>query len=126
MLFISHDLELARAVSDRTAVMYAGEIVETQSSNLLHSEALHPYTAALLAARPSIEKTAHRLPAIPGRAIPAFEAPPGCSFQDRCPHVIAVCRQTHPPLERFGQGSSRCWRTAELRDTRVLRAVGRT
>ena len=54
LLFITHDLELAAAICDRTAVMYAGQIVETRSSNLLHDDPLHPYTAALAAARPDI------------------------------------------------------------------------
>ena len=48
MLFITHDLELAAAICDRTAVMYAGRIVEVRDSALLHSDPLHPYTAALL------------------------------------------------------------------------------
>ena len=58
MLFITHDLELAAAICDRTAVMYAGQIVEIRSSALLHDDPLHPYTAALAAARPDIAQTA--------------------------------------------------------------------
>ena len=85
MLFISHDLELARAVTHRTAVMYAGEIVEVQASDRLHSEPLHPYSAALVASRPSIDHTLGRLPSIPGRAIPAFEAPTRMSVQAALP-----------------------------------------
>ena len=54
MLFITHDLDLAAAICDRTAVMYAGQIVEVRTSALLHSDPLHPYTAALAAARPDI------------------------------------------------------------------------
>ena len=61
MLFITHDLELAAAICDRTAVMYAGQIVEVRASSLLHSDPLHPYTAALAAARPDITQTARRL-----------------------------------------------------------------
>jgi oligopeptide/dipeptide ABC transporter ATP-binding protein len=88
MLFITHDLELAAAICDRTAVMYAGQIVEVRESELLHDDPLHPYTAALAAARPDIAQTAHRLAAIPGRPLSAFEAPDGeCAFAPRCPHV---------------------------------------
>jgi len=61
MLFITHDLELAAAVCDPTAVMYAGQIVEIRASALPHSDPLHPYTAALTAARPDIGQTTHRL-----------------------------------------------------------------
>src|SRR6185312_8855578 len=58
VLFITHNLELAAAVCDRTAVMYAGQIVEVRESSLLHADPLHPYTAALAAARPSIDSAA--------------------------------------------------------------------
>jgi ABC-type dipeptide/oligopeptide/nickel transport system ATPase component len=53
MLFVTHDLELAAAVCDRIAVMYAGYLVEDSPAASLHAEALHPYTAGLLASRPS-------------------------------------------------------------------------
>src|SRR3954453_23427909 len=96
LLFITHDLELAAAVCDRTAVMYAGQIVETRTSMLLDRDPLHPYTAALAAARPDIGATTHRLAAIPGRPVSAFEAPGGCAFAPRCPLAAAHCR-AHPP-----------------------------
>src|SRR3954466_12447215 len=72
MIFITHDLELAAAVCDRTAVMYAGQIVEIRESQRLHDDPLHPYTAALGAARPDINRTAERLLAIPGRPLSTF------------------------------------------------------
>ena len=122
MLFISHDLELARAVTHRTAVMYAGEIVEVQPSDRLHSHPLHPYTAALVASRPSIDHTIRRLSSITGRAMPAFESPPGCSFRPRCPHAIEVCHSA-PPWQDFRDGSARCWRSAELREALMSKAA---
>jgi oligopeptide/dipeptide ABC transporter ATP-binding protein len=115
MLFITHDLDLAAAVCDRTDVMYAGEVVETRTSGLLHSDPLHPYTAALAEARPSISATSDRLAAIPGRPLSAFEAPSGCAFATRCPYVEERCRETHPPLEQLDAGRVRCVRAAELR-----------
>ena len=115
MLFITHDLDLASAVCDRTDVMYAGEVVETRVSSLLHTDPLHPYTAALAAARPSISSTSERLAAIPGRPLSAFEAPPGCAFATRCLHVQERCEETHPPLEDLDNGRVRCVRAAELR-----------
>jgi oligopeptide/dipeptide ABC transporter ATP-binding protein len=86
VLFITHDLELAAAVCDRTCVMYAGEIVEQQPSSTLNADPLHPYTAALLAARPRLDAPDERLPAIPGRPRSAFEVGDGCAFADRCPY----------------------------------------
>ena len=116
MLFITHDLELAAAICDRTAVMYAGQIVEVRDSARLHSDPLHPYTAALAAARPDIAVTASRLRAIPGRPLSAFEAPTGeCAFAPRCPHVQDACRTTPPPLMELVGGQSRCIRAHELR-----------
>jgi oligopeptide/dipeptide ABC transporter ATP-binding protein len=114
LLFITHDLDLAAAVCDRTIVMYAGEVVETRASALLHSDPLHPYTAALAEARPSISSSAHRLAAIPGRPLSAFEAPPGCAFATRCPHAAPACAE-HPGLAELDGGQVRCVRAAELR-----------
>jgi oligopeptide/dipeptide ABC transporter ATP-binding protein len=116
MLFITHDLDLAAAICDRTAVMYAGQIVEIRASALLHDDPLHPYTAALAAARPDITQTAHRLRAIPGRPLSAFEAPSQeCAFAPRCPHATDVCRTEVPALARLDGGVSRCARAHELR-----------
>jgi len=114
MLFITHDLELAAAICDRTAVMYAGQVVEVRTSALLHSDPLHPYTAALAAARPDITQTAHRLRAIPGRPLSAFEAPPGeCAFAPRCPHAKDVCRTAVPGLVNLDGPLRPCARVAQ-------------
>jgi oligopeptide/dipeptide ABC transporter ATP-binding protein len=116
VLFITHNLDLAAAVCDRTAVMYAGQVVEVRSSELLHSDPLHPYTAALAAARPRIDATAARLAAIPGRPLSAFEAPPTeCAFAPRCPHAADVCRRSRPSLVALDGGLTRCARAADLR-----------
>jgi oligopeptide/dipeptide ABC transporter ATP-binding protein len=116
MLFITHDLELAAAICDRTAVMYAGQIVETATSDRLHDDPLHPYTAALSAARPDITRTRTRLRAIAGRPLSAFEAPAGeCAFAARCPHAEDVCRSAAPPLLQLAHGLTRCARAEELR-----------
>jgi oligopeptide/dipeptide ABC transporter ATP-binding protein len=116
MLFITHDLELAAAICDRTVVMYAGQIVEVRASSLLHSDPLHPYTAALAAARPDVTQTTHRLHAIPGRPLSVFEAPAAeCAFAPRCSHAREVCRTAVPDLVEVDDGVSRCARTHELR-----------
>jgi oligopeptide/dipeptide ABC transporter ATP-binding protein len=115
MLFITHNLELAAAICDRTVVMYAGQVVEVRESNKLHEQPLHPYTAALAAARPNIDVTSHRLTAIPGRPLSAFEAPQNeCAFSARCPHTADVCRERRPALVELDGGLTRCARAAEL------------
>jgi oligopeptide/dipeptide ABC transporter ATP-binding protein len=116
ILFITHDLDLAAAICDRTIVMYAGQIVEVRASALLHTDPLHPYTAALAAARPDITHTARRLRAIPGRPLSAFEAPSGeCAFAPRCAYATDICRQAGPDLIALDGGMSRCARARELR-----------
>ncbi len=116
LLFITHDLELAAAICDRTIVMYAGQIVEVRSSARLHSDPLHPYTAALAGARPDIAQTAPRLRAIPGRPLSAFEAPPHqCAFAPRCAHARDICRAALPAIIELDGGLTRCARGRELR-----------
>jgi oligopeptide/dipeptide ABC transporter ATP-binding protein len=116
MLFITHDLELAAAICDRTAVMYAGQVVEVRGSARLHDDPLHPYTAALAAARPDITRAAPRLRAIPGRPLSAFEAPDGqCAFAPRCAYAQDACRETAPEMADLDGGRSRCLRAGELR-----------
>ncbi|TDD30494.1 ABC transporter ATP-binding protein [Kribbella turkmenica] len=114
LLFISHDLDLAASICDRTAVMYAGEIVELQASTELHRAPRHPYTIGLLGARPDIEQALPRLRAIPGQPLAAFEAPPGCAFADRCAHCVAACRADHPRLEQLSTALVRCHRAEAL------------
>jgi oligopeptide/dipeptide ABC transporter ATP-binding protein len=115
MLFITHDLELAGAVCDRTSVMYAGQVVETRAADQLHADPLHPYSAALVQARPDISSSAHRLVAIPGRPVSAFEAPVGCRFAPRCPHATDSCRQNTQVITELDGGRVRCERAATLR-----------
>ena len=115
MLFITHDLELAGAVCDRTCVMYAGQVVETSAAARLHADPLHPYSAALVQARPDITSSAHRLVAIPGRPVSAFEAPSGCRFAPRCPHAEESCREHEQETNELDAGRVRCERATELR-----------
>jgi oligopeptide transport system ATP-binding protein len=114
LLFITHDLNLAAAVCDRTSVMYAGRVVETHAASSLASDPYHPYTAALVQARPHVERRVERLAAVPGRPLSAFEAPDGCAFAARCAYVEDRCRASVPRLEPIGTGAARCVRAHEL------------
>jgi oligopeptide/dipeptide ABC transporter ATP-binding protein len=122
MLFITHDLDLALAVCDRVAVMYAGSIVEIREAHDLHATARHPYTVGLLGSRPSVDVRADRLTAIPGRPVSAFEAGTGCAFATRCGHVRQICRDVRPDLETFQGGLVRCHRVAEIAETAAERS----
>jgi oligopeptide/dipeptide ABC transporter ATP-binding protein len=123
LLFITHDLDLAGAVCDRTCVMYAGRIVESQRSAALGERPRHPYTAALSAARPAIEGAVHRLAAIRGRPVSAFEAPDGCAFAPRCEFAQDRCREGVPQLRSLSGGAVRCVRAEELAGTLAKREV---
>ncbi|VXB14469.1 ABC transporter ATP-binding protein [Aeromicrobium sp. 9AM] len=113
MLFITHDLDLAAAVTDTLAVMYAGVIVERGPSDEVYSKPRHPYTAALLKSRPSAVKV-ERLETIPGRPISAYEAGPGCVFAARCPFATEECREVRPALRQVGGRSVACHRAEDI------------
>ena len=108
MLFITHDLELATAVCDRVAVMYAGTTVEELPAGRLRGHAAHPYTRALLASRPSVSDTAAPLRSIPGNPLSGFEAPEGCAFSERCAHVQDLCRSDQPQPTSAGDSTVAC------------------
>jgi len=114
MLFITHDLDLALAVCDRVAVMYAGSVVEVRDAADLHRTARHPYTVGLLGSRPAIDRRAERLTAVPGRPVSAFEAGEGCAFVTRCGHARPVCATQRPELAEFDGGLVRCHRATEI------------
>ncbi|WP_436529550.1 ABC transporter ATP-binding protein [Actinoplanes sp. HUAS TT8] len=108
LLFISHDLELAAAVCDRIAVMYAGEIVEILPADRLHEDARHPYTRALLRSRPGAVEPGSRLETVPGSPQSASDVPAGCVFADRCAHVASPCRDERPVLLPLDTGLAAC------------------
>ena len=113
LLFITHDLDLAAAVTDSLAVMYAGVIVEHGPAAQVCASPRHPYTAGLLASRPS-PTSVKRLTAIPGRPISAFEAGPGCVFAARCAYAVEKCGVERPVAEEVGGRRVACHRAGEL------------
>lgn len=110
ILFVTHDLSLVAARTDRVAVMYAGEIVEEAPTRLLFEAPLMPYTRALLDAVPTMTGPTHvRLAAIPGTPPDPTQKTSGCKFATRCPIVQERCRTEHPDLVRVApQHSVRC------------------
>lgn len=96
-LFITHNLAIARYVSDRIAVMYAGSLVEVARAEELFKNPLHPYTEQLLSAilKPLPKKTSVRVPKEP---IPHEIPSQGCRFALRCPHAQPLCRLHKPEL----------------------------
>ena len=97
MLFISHDLNVVKHLSQRTAVMYLGKIVETAPTDVLNREAAHPYTQALLASKPSLNPKERKQRIILGGDVPSPMNPPsGCHFHPRCPKVMDHCKTEAP------------------------------
>jgi oligopeptide/dipeptide ABC transporter ATP-binding protein len=100
-LFISHDLEVVRRMSDEIVVLYAGSVVEHGSAAAVTSRPRHPYTQALLSAIPGSAPTARRL----DRRVRLVETesgdgePAGCAFAPRCPRAEQRCRVERPALE---------------------------
>ena len=98
-LFISHDLGVVRHISDRVAIMYLGKIVELASTADIFSRANHPYTQALIAEVPNVERRKRLFVPISGEIPSPLTPPSGCTFHPRCPHVMPRCREEVPPLE---------------------------
>lgn len=108
-IFISHDLNVVRYISDRVMVMYLGEVVEIGPVEALYTEARHPYTRALLAAMPSLDPD-NRTEEAPLTGDPPnpINPPGGCRFHPRCPFAEPVCGSLRPQLAVAGQVSVAC------------------
>ncbi|MFF9064582.1 ABC transporter ATP-binding protein [Streptomyces sp. NPDC014891] len=96
LLFVTHDLDLAAAISDRVYVMYAGRIAESGPAEELFARPRHPYTAALLASTPRLENPRGRLAAIEGQPPDLRAALSGCAFAARCPFATELCERQAP------------------------------
>ncbi|MEZ5174962.1 MAG: ATP-binding cassette domain-containing protein [Acidimicrobiia bacterium] len=100
-LFIAHDLSVVRHISDRVAIMYAGQLVEVATKDAVYEKPSHPYTQTLLSAvpipDPVIEASRKRL-MVKGEVPNLVDPPVGCRFASRCPHVRDRCREESPEL----------------------------
>ncbi len=105
MIFISHDLKVVRYITQRTAVMYLGKIVELGDTETLFTDAKHPYTQILISASPKIDPTSReKIPAIQGEVPSPIDLPEGCFFSPRCPKCTEKCRKSIPEMRKIAPG----------------------
>ena len=109
-LFIAHDLAVVKHISDRIAIMYLGQIVETASAGTVYQDPRHPYTQSLISAIPVPDPTMKKERIILSGDVPSPIAPPsGCHFHPRCPACFEPCAETAPELkETDAEHSVRC------------------
>ncbi|MCB5203515.1 ABC transporter ATP-binding protein [Neorhizobium sp. T786] len=111
MLLITHNLGIVAGHADRVAVMYGGDLVESATVTDLFRNPAHPYSRALLASLPRVDRDLSELASIPGRVPTLVNMPDGCRFMDRCPHAMEKCNSMPPPAD-VGDANLhmvRCW-----------------
>lgn len=117
VLLITHDLAVIAEICDRALVMYAGELVEQGSVEVLFENPAHPYSRALLDTLPKIGQApaTGALRTVTGESADPRYLPPGCSFHPRCSEATSKCREIHPPAHyRAGDDQwVRCWLYSE-------------
>ncbi len=111
ILLITHDLGIVAERADHTAVMYAGQVVESAPTATLLSTPRHPYTQALLASLPQYAEPGKPLPTLPGQLNIRTASAGGCSFAERCPIATFECRtETQYLREIRPLHIIRCWK----------------
>ncbi len=115
MIFITHDIALASDISDKMAVMYAGQIIEVGSAEQLLLTPMHPYTQKLLKATPRLT-SGEKPEFIPGAPPDLVDPPKGCRFHPRCSYVMDICREKEPIKFEPTKGQKvMCWLYGESR-----------
>jgi peptide/nickel transport system ATP-binding protein len=108
IIFVTHDMSLVAHFSDRVAVMYAGQVVETRPTRALFDDPLHPYTRGLLDSFPSVYGPKLLVEGIPGSPPDLTRLPPGCNFSPRCPKAMPRCTATAPAQYEVEDALVRC------------------
>jgi len=114
MIYISHDIAVIAEVSERIGVMYAGRMAELAGAEEIFHHPIHPYTAALMSAFPSIVGPKRQLATLPGEPPDLLHPPSGCRFHPRCPYVTEICQEQVPEFRDHGSGHfAACWHPLE-------------
>jgi dipeptide transport system ATP-binding protein len=107
MVLVTHNTGILADTAHRVVVMYAGQIVEAREAADLLQAPQHPYTAALLAARPEFGEE-RRLATIPGAMPGLYDRPAGCRFSARCGYATERARTVEPDIRPWLDGDVRC------------------
>ena len=109
LILITHDLAVVAEVAHRVAVMYAGQLVESNRVPDLFERPHHPYTEALLASIPEHSKGATRLNTLSGVVPGQYDRPKGCLLAPRCAYANQQCHGEVPAVQNVGQAQVRCF-----------------
>lgn len=112
MIVITHDISILYQIADSIMIMYAGQLAEKASTEVIIHSPRHPYTRMLISSLPEVgvRYAETRLTGIPGKPPLLLDPPAGCRFRDRCPIAFEKCMEV-PPFMEVGQGHYvACWR----------------
>ena len=104
IMLITHDLSVLADICDKTAIMYAGKIVESSDITTIFKRPAHPYTQLLIRSFPSLRGEMRELVTIPGAPPKLINPPSGCRFHLRCPYAKAICRKEEPQYMAIQEG----------------------
>jgi peptide/nickel transport system ATP-binding protein len=114
IVFVTHDLSVHAAISDRLGIVYAGRLIEEGTTAALFARPQHPYTAHLIGSLPRVGDIRPRS-SLAGKPPNLAAPPPGCRFHPRCPMAIDRCTREVPPLQESATGGRvACFRAGEV------------
>ena len=116
LILITHDMGIVAEMTKKVVVLYAGRVAEVSDTRSIYNSPKHPYTYALLASVPRVDRKKTLVP-IPGNIPNLISPPSGCRFHPRCTYMIDKCVNEVPPLEASGEGrqvSCHRWKDIEL------------
>ncbi|MCL7383170.1 MAG: ABC transporter ATP-binding protein [Thaumarchaeota archaeon] len=113
MIFITHDIGLSSELADKVGVMYAGQIVEYNTSENFYKNPQHPYSQLLMASVPTLHEDKN-VESIPGSPPSLLNPPMGCRFQERCPYRFDKCIKDPPPILLDDEFYAKCWLYAKV------------
>ncbi|HEV2227195.1 MAG TPA: ABC transporter ATP-binding protein [Nitrososphaerales archaeon] len=114
LILITHDMGIVAEMTKRVVVLYAGRVAEVADTRSIYNSPKHPYTHALLASVPRVDRKKTLIP-IPGNIPNLISPPSGCRFHPRCSYMVDKCVNEIPPLEPIGDGREvSCHRWKEI------------